>query len=159
MSCDNPLNIPFEKLSELQGTLKFKLQRNNLFEALRQYVCLFSVGLGKSSFALFRDNKLNLIFVHATPETSTRTAVINLYGLSADFTVHVPRPVPRTNSHVYLRHVYPLRVGTLSTSFKKIKRAPCTPCRESSFTPAGQQFFCTSRSIPARGRHRLPQNR
>jgi len=102
MSCDNPLNIPFEKLSEVQGTLKFILQRNNLFEALRQYVCLFSVGLGKSAFALFRDNKLNLIFVHATPETSTRTAVINLYGLSADFLPYMCLDWSREQTHMYI---------------------------------------------------------
>jgi|GEM_PF-1029466 len=102
MKCDNPLNIPLERLSETEGALKFVLLKNNLFDSLNQYVCFFSVRVGKSSFALFRDNHLNLTFVHKSPKTKTRIAVINLYGLSVNNVVYINIDWSREQSHLYV---------------------------------------------------------
>jgi len=102
MRSDNPLNIPFERLSETEGTLKFVLRQSNLFDSLNQYVCLFSVHAGKSLFKLFRDNDLNLTFVHKRPETHVRTAAIKLYGLSADVSICICLDWSEEQSHLYI---------------------------------------------------------
>ena len=102
MRSDNPLKIPFERLSETEVTLKFVLRQNNLFDTLNQYVCLFFCARGKSLFELFRDTHLNLTFVHKTSEKPARTAAINLYGLSADASIYICLDWSEEQSHLYI---------------------------------------------------------
>lgn len=81
MSSQYPLGIPFAKLSEKEGMLKFLLLNTNLLDYQDQNISIFNNQIGRASFALYRDEQLNLVFVHSSAETGTRTVSVDLNGL------------------------------------------------------------------------------
>jgi hypothetical protein len=75
-------------MSEKEGMLKFLLLKTNLLDS-RDDVLIFDVQIGKSSFILYRNQHLNLVFVHSGPEAGTRIASVNIKGLKIDERVFI----------------------------------------------------------------------
>jgi len=101
MSC-NPLNIPIEKMSDEEGSLRFILVRNNLLDLPNHILSIFNVQVGKSPFALIRDEDLNLVFIHRFSESKIREASINLGGLRVDQQVYIDLEWSVEQTHLYI---------------------------------------------------------
>ncbi|MCL0089771.1 hypothetical protein M1O54_05415 [Dehalococcoidia bacterium] len=80
----NPLNIPFDRIDEKEGTLEFRITDGNLMDTSLENVLLFDVQVGESRFALHRDKNLHLIFTHWNIKTAIRVARVNIREFNAD---------------------------------------------------------------------------
>jgi hypothetical protein len=107
MPSQYPLNIPFAKMSEKEGMLKFLLLNTNLLDYQSQDIFIFDEKIGTASFALYKDKHLNLVFVHTSAETGTRKVSVDLNGLkmrSAVVTNHAMScPHLSSSKSVFLR--------------------------------------------------------
>jgi len=89
MPSQYPLSIPFAKMSEKEGMLKFLLLDTNLLDYQDQDIFIFDEQIGTSSFALYKDKHLNLVFVHSSAETGTRKVSVDLNGLKINERIFV----------------------------------------------------------------------
>src|SRR5674476_1164343 len=79
----NPLDLPFENVSEKEGTLQFTLVGSNVMEASLENRYFFDMKVGDSRFQLFKDKLANMQFIHERPKSDIRIATISLTGLRA----------------------------------------------------------------------------
>ncbi|NMG83273.1 MAG: hypothetical protein GIS02_03585 [Methanosarcinales archaeon] len=80
----NPLNIPFEKVDEKEGTLEFRITKGNLMNTSLENVLFFDIQVRDSRFALHRDKNVDLVFTHWNTKMGIRVAKINIREFSAD---------------------------------------------------------------------------
>lgn len=80
----NPLNMPFDKIDENEGTLEFRITKGNLMDTSLENVLFFDVQVGESRFALHRDKNCDLIFTHWNIKTGIRMATVNIREFNAD---------------------------------------------------------------------------
>jgi hypothetical protein len=79
----NPLNLPFDSVSEEAGTLQFTLVNTDVRDLAEDNRYFFEVQLGGSKLVLFRDKDLNIRFIHSRPDSDIRIATVGLAGLRA----------------------------------------------------------------------------
>ena len=79
----NPLDLPFENVSEKEGTLQFTLVGSNVMEASLENRYFFDMKVGDSRFQLFKDKLANMQFIHERPKSDIRLATVSLTGLRA----------------------------------------------------------------------------
>lgn len=80
----NPLNIPFDKINEKEGTLEFWASKGSLLDASLESVLFFDIQIGESRFALHRDKNFNLVYTHWNTRTGIRIAEVNVGDFSKD---------------------------------------------------------------------------
>lgn len=80
----NPLNIPFDKINEKEGTLEFRVSKGNLMDTSLKNLLFFDVKLGESRFALHRDKNFDLVFTHWNMRTGIRVAKVNIREFNVD---------------------------------------------------------------------------
>ena len=78
-----------EALKRPEGTLEFKGQFYELFDAIKGRGILLEVPSGETLLRLERDDELNLHFYYASPGTATRVASVNILSLKGASTIHV----------------------------------------------------------------------
>lgn len=80
----NPLNIPFDKIDENEGTLEFRIAKGNLMDTSLENVLFFDIQVLESRFALHRDKNFDLVFTHWNTKTGIQVAKVNIREFNAD---------------------------------------------------------------------------
>jgi len=102
MSGYNPLNMPFDKIDEKEGTLEFRITKGNLMDTSLENVLFFDIQVGESRFALHRDKNLELVFTHWNIKAGIRVAKVNIRGLNADKGLFIALTWSEKESYLYV---------------------------------------------------------
>jgi hypothetical protein len=84
----SPGSFPLDKVTEKEGTISFKIGQGNMYESSGNII-IFDQTVGDTSFKLYRNEGLDLIFEQANSQRGTREARVNLKQFGSPGSLHI----------------------------------------------------------------------